>query len=92
MRKDELAAAIAAEVGCPKRTAGEMVDAFILTVARAIESGDSVNISGFGSFELKNRKERMGRRTVNGVSMNYPIKACKTPAFTPTKTFKGLFN
>lgn len=91
MTKEELSAAIAAEVGCPKRTAEDAVNAFIDTICRSLEAGEDVTLAGFGTFAVKHRAARVGRKYVDGESVPFQIKAKDVPAFTPSKTFKRHF-
>lgn len=91
MIKDDVAAAIAAEAGCSKRVAEDALNAFMITVERALRAGEEVSLSGFGTFSIQHRAPRTGRTTVNGVSVPVPIKAQDVPVFKPTKSFRDIF-
>jgi len=54
-------------------------------VKNALEKGDNVYLRGFGSFIIKNRKQKTGRNISKKVSIIIP--AHNIPAFKPAKTF-----
>ena len=91
MTKEEMSASIAAEVGCAKRTAEDMINAFIGTVWRALDDGEKITLTGLGTFAIKHRAARVGRKTVDGKSVPVPIKERDVPTFTPSKTFRQHF-
>ncbi len=86
MNKSELINAIAERANLTKADAARALDAFIDTVADALKQGESVTLIGFGTFTVKERKERQGRNPRTGEPM--VIKAAKIPAFKPGKTLK----
>ncbi|QFQ31977.1 integration host factor subunit alpha [Buchnera aphidicola] len=49
-----------------KRDAKSFVDFFFEEVRKSLEKGENVKLSGFGNFELKNKKERPGRNPKTG--------------------------
>lgn len=58
MNKEELALAIAQKTGVKKSEAMKFVDGFVSAVEDSILSGQRVTLSGFGTFELSQHKER----------------------------------
>ncbi|NJN89517.1 MAG: HU family DNA-binding protein [Leptolyngbyaceae cyanobacterium SL_5_14] len=91
MNKGELVSAIALRVdGLNQKQAGQALDALIDVVMQAIASGEKVTLVGFGSWELRDRKSRIGRNPKTGEEMTIP--AAKVPGFTPGKTFKERVN
>lgn len=90
MNKAELIDAVAEQAGVTKKDAASMLDATLDSIAAALVAGDSVRLTGFGTFEIKARAARTGRnpRTKEAVQ----IPASKSPAFKPGKTLKETVN
>ena len=61
LTKAELAELLFDNVGLNKREAKDMVEAFFEVIRDALESGDSVKLSGFGNFQLRDKPQRPGR-------------------------------
>ncbi|PIR87897.1 MAG: DNA-binding protein HU [Candidatus Harrisonbacteria bacterium CG10_big_fil_rev_8_21_14_0_10_45_28] len=87
MKKDDLVVAImnGAELAT-KKHAQEVVDLFFVTITKALKKGDSVGITGFGTFKVVNRKAREGVNPKTGARIKIP--AAKKPKFTPGKGLK----
>ena len=66
MNKTEMIAKIAEKTNTSRKAAAEMFDAFVETVTEALKEGDSVQIIGFGTFEVKERPARTGRNPATG--------------------------
>ena len=73
LTKADLADLLFEQVGLNKREAKDMVEAFFEEVRAALETGDSVKLSGFGNFELRKKSERPGRNPKTGEEI--PITA-----------------
>lgn len=86
MNKMELIAAVAEKSGMTKKTAGEAVDAVLATISDALAAGDKVTLIGFGTFEVRERKERKGVNPATKEEITIP--AAKVPAFKPGKGLK----
>lgn len=86
MNKAELISAVAEKSGLTKKDATAVLTAIIDTVETSLKNGDSVQIMGFGTFEVRNRAARKGRNPQTGEEIE--IKASKTPAFKPGKQLK----
>ena len=86
MTKSELITAMAEESGLNKTTAELALNAFVSAVTKALQSGDKVQLVGFGTFELRERGARKGRNVRTGEEIDIP--ASKTPVFKPGKTLK----
>ncbi len=86
MNKTELIMAVAGETGLTKKDVETMLNATMKAITDALAQEDKVQIVGFGSFEVKCRKERMGRnpRTKEEVL----IPASKTPTFKAGKALR----
>jgi DNA-binding protein HU-beta len=92
MNKTELTDILAKKTGMSKAAAKRAVDALFSTapregiIASAVSKGDKVRITGFGTFERRNRKKRQGRNPQTGASITIP--AAKYPAFVAGKSLK----
>ena len=89
MNKSDLVDALANAIGMTKADAGRAVDALFSTdgvIAGALRGGQKVQITGFGTFEVKHRKERTGRNPRTGQTIR--IAATRTPGFRAGKGFK----
>lgn len=90
MNKSELVDSIAEKSGLTKKDADKALQATIDSVREAMCSNDKVSLVGFGSFEVRYRKERAGRNPATGEAMT--IAASYVPAFRPSKTLKEEVN
>lgn len=86
MNKSELVAAIAEKSALSKKDSEKALNATFSAIEDALKAGDKVQLIGFGSFEVKNRAERMGRNPKTKETMKIP--ASKTPVFKAGKAFK----
>jgi DNA-binding protein HU-beta len=85
MNKMDVVDAVASRAGLSKADAGRALDAFIDGVSDALARGEKVTVTGFGTFEVRQRAARMGRNPQTGAPLHIP--ASKSPAF---KAGKGL--
>lgn len=81
----DLIEAVASRSGLTKADAGRAVEAVIDSISGALAKGEKVTVTGFGTFEVRQRAARMGRNPQTGAPLH--IAATKTPAF---KSGKGL--
>jgi DNA-binding protein HU-beta len=90
MNKSELVDALANSTGMTKADAARAVDALFSpdqgVISKALKKGTRVQITGFGTFESKKRKARMGRNPRTGETIK--IAATKTPGFRAGKGLK----
>jgi len=78
MNKTELVAAVAAK-GVDKKTAAAAVNGVIEAITDALKAGDKVQITGFGTFEVREKAARTGKNPRTGEAIE--IAATKAPAF-----------
>lgn len=81
LTKAELAEALFEELGLNKREAKEFVDLFFEEMRMRLEAGEEVKLSGFGNFEVRNKKQRPGRNPKTGEEI--PISARRVVTFSP---------
>ncbi len=86
MNKSELINAVAEKAALSKKDSEAAVAAALDAIAAALAEGDEVRLVGFGTFEVKHRKARMGRNPKTKEPI--PIAASKVPTFKPGKAFK----
>ena len=75
------------ELGLNKREAKEIVEMFYGEISLALENNDQVKISGFGNFELRDKKSRPGRNPKTGEEI--PISARRVVTFKPGQKLKA---
>ena len=61
LTRADLSATVREEVGLRKRDAAELVDTLIEAICVRLEAGEPVMISGFGTFDLRDKRKRIGR-------------------------------
>lgn len=88
LTKAELATMLFEQVGLNKREAKEMVETFFDEVRDALEKGDSVKLSGFGNFQLREKPQRPGRNPKTGEEM--PISARRVVTFHASQKLKAM--
>ena len=86
MNKTELVAAVAEKAEISKKDADSAVNAVIESIIEAVASKDKVQIVGFGTFEARERKEKIGKNPRTGEEIK--IAASVVPAFKAGKAFK----
>ncbi|WP_295457917.1 integration host factor subunit alpha, partial [uncultured Thiodictyon sp.] len=64
--KADIAEHLFEELGLNKREAKDLVDSFFEEIRKSLERGQDVKLSGFGNFELRDKKERPGRNPKTG--------------------------
>lgn len=90
MNKTELVAAMADKAGLTKKDADTALKAFTEVVEETLKAGDSIQLIGFGTFEVAERAERTGRNPQTGAEMVIP--ASKAPKFKAGKALKDALN
>ena len=90
MNKSKLIDTIASEAGISTADAARALNATTDAIINAMSSGDSVQLTGFGSFTVRDRAARIGRNPQTGATIQ--IKASKVPAFKAGKALKEAVN
>ena len=86
MNKSELIDAASDKASLSKNDVSSALDALVETITESVARGDKVSVTGFGTFERRERAARTGRNPQTGEEMQ--IKASKAPAFKAGKSFK----
>jgi len=90
MNKRYLADAVAYETGTARSRAMASVNLVFETIAEALREGADVRITGFGTFEVRQRTARTGRNPRTGEAVDIP--AARVPAFKPSRALKDRIN
>ena len=90
MNKNDLIEAVAAHSGLSKADAGRAVDAVVGSITGALKAGESVNLIGFGTFDVRERAARTGRNPRTGEQV--PVSAKRVPYFKPGKEMRAVIN
>ena len=88
MNKTELIAIAAENAGLTKKDTERVLNAAIDAVTAALVKGEKVQISGFGTFETKDREARIGRNPHTKEAIEIP--ATRVPSFKPSKALKDI--
>jgi nucleoid DNA-binding protein len=83
MTKQQLIEALAAKTELEKAAAAVAVDSVLALIAEALQANERVDLRGFGSFIVKERKERQGRNPRTGETIT--IAAKRDASFKPGK-------
>lgn len=87
LTKAELAELLFERVGLNKREAKDMVEGFFEELRSALAAGDSVKLSGFGNFQLRDKPQRPGRNPKTGEEI--PITARRVVTFHASQKLKA---
>lgn len=90
MNKNELIRAIANKMGVTLPVASDALNSVIDAITDGLMAGEKVQISGFGTFEIKEKPAREGVNPQNGQKIS--LGETKVPAFKFGKAYKDSFN
>jgi DNA-binding protein HU-beta len=88
MNKTELVAAVAESAGLTKKDSERVINAAIDAITASLVKGEKVQISGFGTFEIKEREARIGRNPHTKEEVQIP--ATRVPGFKASKALKDI--
>jgi len=90
LRKADLIDAVVAHTGLPKRDVGAVIEAAVETMAATLRRRETVQIVGFGAFEPRRRKPRLGRdpRTQDEIKVGVSWSL----VFRPSKRLRASLN
>lgn len=90
MTKDEIIEKMSNDAGITKVQAGVAVKSMFDGIVNSLQQGSKISFSGFGTFDVTDRKARTGRNPQTGEAIQ--IKASKAPKFKAGKAFKEALN
>jgi len=87
MTKADIVDQIAERTGLTKKDVADTVDGFLEAVSRALANGHHIEIRGFGTFKVRERRARRARNPRSGEEVMVPAKL--VPVFKPSKELKA---
>ncbi len=90
MNKSEVVEAVATKIGLSKKDSEAAIEALIDTITGALQSGDQVAFTGFGTFKVTARAARKGINPATREPLDIP--ACNSPKFKAGKSLKEAVN
>lgn len=88
LTKAELAQRLSDTLGLNKRESKEVVEEFFGQIGEILEAGENVKLSGFGNFELRDKRSRPGRNPRTGEDV--PITARRVVTFKPGQKLRSV--
>ena len=88
MNKADLVAKVAGKTGLTKKAAQDAMESMMEAVMTSVSKGDSVTLTGFGTFKASKRAARNGRNPQSGQVIKIPSRT--VPVFRPGKEFKEM--
>lgn len=86
----DLSEAIYQKVGLSRIESASLVEEILGEISRCLVSGETVKLSSFGSFVVREKGERIGRNPKTGVEV--PIKPRRVMVFKPSNVLKAKIN
>lgn len=90
MTKADIIEGVYEKVGFSKKESAEIVELVFDTVKETLERGDKIKISGFGNFQVRYKKARVGRNPQTGKEIE--ISARRVLTFRPSQVLKTALN
>ena len=87
MTKADLVEEVSARTGVSKNHTALIVDGLLDSVSRALSDGQHLEIRGFGTFKVRERRARRARNPRSGSEVMVPAKL--VPVFKPSKELKA---
>ncbi|HEX2237573.1 MAG: integration host factor subunit alpha [Pseudomonadota bacterium] len=87
LTKADMAERLFEELGLNKREAKELVELFFEELRAALQRGETIKLSGFGNFILRDKNQRPGRNPKTGEEI--PITARRVVTFRPGQKLKA---
>ncbi len=86
----QLAETIYTEVGLSRNESATLLETVLERIAARLEAGESVKISGFGTFSVRQKGRRIGRNPKTGIEV--PILPRRVLVFRPSLTMRARVN
>ncbi len=90
LTRADLTDAVFTALGISRNDSGEYVERILEEITRALEQGETVKISSFGTFSVRQKKLRMGRNPKTGEEV--PITPRRVVTFRASHVLKDLIN
>jgi integration host factor subunit alpha len=86
----QLGEAVYQEVGLSRNESAELLEAVLSEMSSALSRGETVKISSFGSFSVRQKGQRIGRNPKTGEEV--PILPRRVLVFRPSQVLKSQIN
>lgn len=86
LTRADIAELLNKQVGLSRAESAELVEQVLDLVTEALETGENVKISGFGTFVLRDKNERVGRNPKTGIEV--PITPRRVLTFRPSQSLR----
>jgi integration host factor subunit alpha len=90
MTKADLAEKIRTTIGLSKKESADMLESIFSIMKSTLEDGEKIKVAGFGNFEIKQKKDRIGRNPQTGEAIT--IEARRVLTFKPSAVLKANIN
>src|ERR1700743_231437 len=90
LTRADLSAAVYKQIGLSLQECNALVDSVIEEICVSLEQGDAVKLSSFGTFNLRKKKQRMGRNPKTGIEV--PITSRTVLSFNASNLLKSKEN
>ena len=90
MTKADLVEEVIRTTELPRKESEAIVETIFDSIIQALQTGDKIEIRGFGSFRTRQRRGRIGRNPKTGAKVEVPPK--RIPFFKPSKELKDFVN
>lgn len=88
MNKGTMIDQIAGKTGLTKKAVSDVLEGFMDAVMSSVKKGDSVTLTGFGTYKASKRQARTGRNPQTGATIKIPART--VPVFRAGKEFKSM--
>lgn len=90
MTKADIAGKIHSKLGMSKKDSQDILESVLSIMKETLESGEKIKVAGFGNFEIKQKKDRIGRNPQTGETIT--ITSRKILTFKPSAVLKQKIN
>ena len=90
MTKADLVEEVIRTTELPRKESEAIVETIFDSIIQALQTGEKIEIRGFGSFRTRQRRGRVGRNPKTGAKVDVPPK--RIPSFKPSKELKDFVN
>lgn len=87
LTKADMVEKLISDIGLPRKDAKELVEEFFETIKAALVQGSSIKLSGFGNFDLRDKRQRPGRNPKTGEEI--PVSARRVVTFKAGQKLKA---
>ena len=88
--RSDVTEAIYEEIGLSRKDSSDILDMILNEIVKELEQGNDVKLSSFGTFSLRDKKERSGRNPKTGVEA--VISSRRVISFKPSQTMRKIIN